>query len=321
MKKRTKTAIIIGISLIIAGAAIFIAVMFTLDFDFSKFDNSVYVTNTYEYVDSMTNIKVDVETADIKILPSDDEILRVVCYEKEKLPFTVTTENYTLIIESTKKNWYDHLSLFTLDKSEITLYLPDKFATEYVLHSEGEITQLYTSTFQIDLGTDTGDISVENLGFAKSISTESDTGDISIYNSEFDLLKAETDTGDIHLHKTTVNESIETETDTGATTIEECYSTDINSEASTGDITFRNTDTSNNIKAETSTGNITFRDSDGQNIYAKSSTGDITGTILSAKTFKTDSSTGKVSVPGSTGWGIFEAKTSTGNINISYSTK
>ena len=321
MKKRTKAAVIIAISLIITGVIVFTATMFSLDFDFSKLDNSVYVTNTYEYTDGVKNIKADLDSTDIKVLPSEDDTLKVVCNEKEDAPHRVSVEGDTLIIENTEKEWYEYLSVVNIDRSEITLYIPEKFATAVIIYSNDYTGTAYTSVYNIDLETDTGDITVEDFNYLKSVTAETDTGDIYLYNSNISIIKAQADTGNINIRKVTSSVSLETETDTGHTTIEKCNLTDITAEASTGDITFREVNTLKIITAETSTGDITFEKSDAENIYAKASTGDITGSVLSIKTFKADSSIGKVTVPNTTGTGIFEAKTSTGDINLFYYTE
>lgn len=319
MKKRTKVAITSAISLIVAGIAVFTAAMFTLNFDFSKLDNSEYITNTYEFNDGITYINVDVDTTHIKVLPAEDDIFKVVCKEKKNELHKVSVENNTLMIDSPDKIWFSFLTIFNFNQSEITLYIPEHFATSYTLQSEDSTTQLYTSVYQVSIDSDTGDITVEDVEYAKSINLTSDTGKISVSNTLVNRLNAETDTGDINLRKVTAAETLETDTDTGDTTIERCQCAEITAKASTGDITLRESEASHNINTKTSTGDITFINSDAENIYAKASTGHITGSVLTAKTFKADSSTGKVSVPGTTGLGIFEAKTSTGDINITYS--
>ena len=64
--------------------------------------------------------------------------------------------------------------------------------------------------------------------------------------------------------------------------------------------------------------NLSFRDSIAIK-YAVQTTGDVTGTLLTEKTFSTDTSTGDVSVPNPSSGGKCEIKTSTGDITISIS--
>ncbi|MBQ1977374.1 MAG: DUF4097 family beta strand repeat protein [Ruminococcus sp.] len=319
MKTLTKIALIIAVLLIVAGITLFSAAMFTLDFDFSKLDNSEYITNTHEFNDGISYINVDVDTTNVKVLPSEDDTFKVVCKENKDKPHKVSVENNTLMIDSSDKKWFNFLTIFNFNKSEITLYIPERFATAYTLQSEDSTTALYTSVYQVSIDSDTGDITVEDVEYAKSLNLTSDTGKISVSNTIVNRLNAETDTGHINLRKVTVADTIETDTDTGNTTIENCKSSEVSAKASTGDITLKETEASHNINTKTSTGDITFTNSDAENIYAKSSTGHITGSVLTSKTFRADSSTGNVSVPGTTGIGIFEAKTSTGDINLSYS--
>lgn len=321
MKKRTKAAIIIAVSFIVVGIILFTATMFTLGFDFSKLDNAVYVTNTYEHTNGISHIGVDIGTADIKVLPTTDDTLKVVCNEKEDYPHKVEFSNNTLTIKEPDKKWYDYLTFANLDHSEITLYVPERFVTTYIMQSDSYSGALYSSVNRIDIETDTGNIYIEDIKFSSHLSAESNTGNISVSNCFFDILNTETDTGTVTISKTQCVKLLETEVTTGDTNLKQCYAKEITSEASTGHITFNDVNASKTIKTETSTGDITFKDCDALYIHATSSTGDITGTILSAKTFKAESATGKVSVPGTTAGSTFEAKTSTGDIFVTYSDK
>lgn len=322
MKKSVKTAIITAVVMIVTGLVIFTATMFTLGFDFTKIDNSEYKYNIYEFIEPISNIKIDLEETDINILPTEEEMVKVVCFEKENSSIKVTAEADTLIIESSEKSWYKYLSFISFDRSEITLYVPEKFATSYTLQSEDYSGPLYTSVYQIDAETDSGDIYVEDIKFIKSLNAKTTTGDIQISNCHFDILSAESTTGSVTLSKTTCVELLEAKATTGSIRIRSSYAKEIKAKASTGDITFREVNALKTITAETSTGDIDFTDCDAQSFYTKATTGDITGTVLTAKTFKVESNTGKVSFPFTTyatNIGFFEAKTTTGDINLSYS--
>ncbi len=300
MKKCTKVAIITALSLIIAGILIFTATMFTLGFDFSKLDNSKYTTNTYEYSDLIRSIYIDVDTTDVTILPASDNVLKVVCFEKEDAPHSVTIVNNALKINNQEKKWYEYISVANIERAKITLYVPD---ANY-------------STLSVE--TDTGDITINDITFSDEISAECHTGEIYISNPKTNKLSAEATTGHITIENVTPTVIIENNNDEYSTLIS-INPMNIDAETSTGDITFRNVRTGGNITAEASTGDIKFEKSDAENIHTETSTGDITGFIISEKTFKAHSSTGKVNVPETTGDGVFEAETSTGDINITYS--
>lgn len=299
MKKCTKTALITAISLIVAGILIFTAAMFTMDFDFSRLDNSKYTTKTYEYSDLIRSIYIDVDTTDVTILPTSDNKLKVVCLEKEDSPHSVTIVNNALKINNQEKKWYEYISIVNIERAKITLYVPD---ANY-------------STLSVE--TDTGDITVNDITFSDEISAECNTGDIYISNPKTNKLSTEATTGHITIENVTPTVITENNNDEDSMLIS-INPMNIEAETSTGDITFRNVRTGGNITAEASTGDIIFEKSDAENIHTETSTGDITGFIISEKTFRAHSSTGKVNVPETIGDGVFEAETSTGNIDIKY---
>ena len=227
MKTLTKIALIIAVSLIVTGIAVFTAAMFTLDFDFSKLDNSEYITNTHEFNDSISYINVDVDTTHVKVLPSEDDTFKVVCKENKDKPHKVSVENNTLMIDSPDKKWFNFLTIFNFNKSEIILYIPERFATAYTLQSEDYTGALYTSVYQIDAETDSGDIYIEDIKFIKSLDVETKTGDINVSNCHFDILSAESTTGSVTLSKTTCVELLEAKATTGSILLKSCYSKEI----------------------------------------------------------------------------------------------
>ena len=137
MSKCTKKWLIIATSLILIGGLIFAGVMTVLKWDFSKLATVKYVTNTYEIIDDFSDILINTNTADITILPSNDEKCSVVCYEEQKISHTVTTEDNLLAIEAVNKTkWFDYIGL-NFDTPKITIYLPK---TEYTSLSISEST-------------------------------------------------------------------------------------------------------------------------------------------------------------------------------------
>ncbi len=300
MKRSAKKAIIISLCLMAAGILICAGVFFFSGFDFMKFDNSVYITNTHEISQEIRSININTDIADINILSTPDNSVKLTCYEDESKPHTITAENGLLTIKSAKKHWYDHIKLFSFRTPELTLYLPQDMYDSFIVNTNtGDISTENISATQMELESDTGHIDLQNTDYAELITAESDTGHISISNSNCNKLTAATDTGHVNLANV--------------------KAMDIEAETDTGDVCLQNTTSEGNISTEASTGDIIFENSDGRNIYAENSTGDIKGTILTSKTFTAHSSTGKVSVPNSQGTGIFEAETSTGDITISYS--
>lgn len=299
MKKAKSTLIIVAVCLMVTGLLICAGLMFALNFDFTRLDNTVYVTHSKEFTDEILGINVDTDIADIYLVPSKENAVKVVCTEKENSPHNITLANGTLKIKNAEKHWYEYISAFSFNKSKITIHLPETLYTSLDLNTNtGSINIEGISATQMNVETDTGHISLNSIGWSESVSLEADTGHINVSDTRCNKMNAQTDTGSV--------------------TLSDVKYYDLICESDTGDITLTNVISEGNINTETDTGDIIFDNSDAVNIYAKSSTGDISGTIVYVKTFSAHSSTGKVDVPNTTGTGVFEAKTSTGDIKISY---
>ncbi len=278
MKKRNKLLLITALCLIGAGILTCTGVMAVLGFDFTKLDNSEVIENKYEYTQSINDIVIDTDTADINILPSENGKTRVICMEDNNDKHSVSLSNGRLLISSKDKMWYEYLTAFDFRSPEITIYLPPK------------------SYNALSIDCSTGDINIEDSGFA-IMEIDVSTGDIILNNITSNHIEIESATGDAKLYDTNVLK-------------------EINIETSTGHIELNSTLCEGSMEFETSTGHITFNNSDALTINAETSTGDITGTLLTGKTFYTESSTGDVKVPYTTG-SPCNLETSTGDIIIS----
>ncbi len=132
---------------------------------------------------------------------------------------------------------------------------------------------------------------------------------------EYTSLKIDLSTGDVNAKKTPFK-SIGIDLSTGDVALTDIVCEKINSESSTGDITLKRVIASKSFNLESSTGDISFIDSDAPSITVETSTGDVTGTLLTGKAFKTDTSAGSVSVPQSGSGGVCNVDTSTGDIDL-----
>ena len=123
-------------------------------------------------------------------------------------------------------------------------------------------------------------------------------------------------TADVWMQNVACAGDVYVKVSTGRTTLNGLTAKNFTSEGSTGDLSLENVRIGGAISIDRSTGDVTFNGSDAAEILVKTSTGDVTGTLLSEKVFKTESSTGDVSVPFCTSGGKCEITTSTGDIVI-----
>ncbi len=277
------------------------------------------VTNTHEPTEEFSNISIEAETADIKILPSEDGKCKVVCYERENQSHCVTVENDTLTIKlvDTRK-WYEYIG-FNFVNTEITVYLPEpEYGALAVNNSTGDITVADDFKFKsiaVSVSTGAVDCRASANDFIKVTAS---TGDVNLKNVSSSSINVSTSTGNITVSNADVSGEVKIKVSTGKTTLNDISCKSFSSNGSTGDIFLNKLIVENKLSVERSTGDVKFNACDASEIFVKVSTGDVEGSLLTGKTFVTNAGTGRVNVPSSTvGGGRCEIKTGTGNINIS----
>ncbi len=316
MTKKTKGLFLIGGLLILVGLTISLIVLINNKFDFSKFDNSSYISNTHELNDSFSDIVINSNTADIEFIYSLDELNKVECFESEKEIHSVTVSNNKLEINVTNnRKWYDYIG-FNFKTPKIKIYL------NQFLYNSLVITE------------DTGNINIPDEFNFTSINIKASTGNVTCFADSLELTKIDlstgnvllnhvqsknieinTSTGDIHLSNI-VSSNMTLNLSTGNTILNNINTDNLVTSASTGDIIFNNV-IGIKFMIERSTGDVTFNKSDADEIYIKTDTGDITGTLLTNKIFKYDSDTGDVKLPSVMSGGKCQIETDTGDIKIS----
>ncbi len=292
MKKWLITAAL----LTLAGAVIFVCALAAAGFDFTKLNTQKFQTKNYEFGEDFYGIFVDVETADVTFVATDEDICKVECFEEEKMPHTVEIKDGTLsIFAVNNRKWYDNIGI-VFSAPKITVYLP-----------KGAYTSLSAAT-------KTGDIDVpEGLAF-ETVSITGATADISCRAAVSKSAEIGTATGKITLG-TARAETVKLSSETGRITAQNVACKRFSATNGTGKITLENVIAKEKIEAETGTGNIRFDSCDAAEITAETGTGSVTGTLLSGKNFFVSTTTGDVSVPATTG-GMCKISTGTGNVKI-----
>ena len=316
MTKKTKGLFLIGGLLILVGLTISLIVLINNKFDFSKFDNSSYISNTHELNDSFSDIVINSDTADIEFIYSLDGLNKVECFESEKEIHSVTVSNNKLEINVTNnRKWYDYIG-FNFKTPKIKIYL------NQFLYNSLVITE------------DTGNINIPDEFNFTSININASTGNVTCFADALELTKIDLSTGNVLLnHVQSKNIEINTSTgninlnnikatniklntSTGENSLTDITTTNLESDGSTGDIILNNVIGSKFI-IERSTGDILFNASDASEMYLETDTGDVTGTLLSNKIFMYDTDTGDVSLPSVMSGGKCQIETDTGDIKIS----
>ena len=202
MKNKTIIWLIIGVFLVILGSGLFVGVMTVYDWDFENLNTTEYQTKTYEVNQDFKNIKINANTADVVLIPSDDKTCKVICEEEVNSPHSVLTQSETLCVDNIEqKEWYEHIGINT-KSPKIALYLPKTEYDSIIIKTDTGNTQL-PENFEfkdISITTNTGDIFAKNIT-CKNIIANVSTGKTLLSDISCDCLLSSGDTGDIKLQK------------------------------------------------------------------------------------------------------------------------
>ena len=299
MSKAMKIWLIAAGALIFLGIIIFVAAMSIMGWTFMNLSTVEYEKNSYEINETFSNIIVNSSTAEIQILPSDDDKCRVECNDDKKAKHYATVKDDTLEIDVVnEKKWYDYISIGIGSWEEkITVYLP---------------TMEYNS---LCIKSSTSDVRVsENFTF-KNIDISLSTGDAFCYANGIDNVNIKTSTGKIIVDNIFAGD-VNLTTSVGNIVLSYVTCNNLISSGNTGDIELKNVIASEKIDINRSTGDVIFEDSDGAEIFVVTDTGDVEGSLLSQKVFVIRTDTGDVEVPDSIEGGRCEIKTDTGDVCI-----
>ena len=319
MKRGMLIWLIVAASLVVAGALLFVGALMMARFDFKMFGSVKYDTNSYEFEETIGDITVDTNTAHVKILPSDDGVVRVVCKEEEKLQHTVTVEDGTLSIRLVDtRRWYNYIHLFSFDTDEITVFLP---RGEY-----GALT-VNVSTGDVEVPAEYSFKSVKIKGSTahatcraevrEDLNIELTTGAVKVENTKVGAMWLTTSTGRIQVFSVVCEGDASLNVTTGDTDMRDVTCRSLTSRGTTGEMELERVIATEKFSIARDTGDVEFDRCDAAEIYVETSTGDVEGTLLSEKTFFAYSDTGHVNVPRTMSGGRCEVTCSTGHIELS----
>ncbi|MBR0466969.1 MAG: DUF4097 family beta strand repeat protein [Clostridia bacterium] len=294
-----KGFIIAATVLIVIGAVLFVFAFRETGYDLKKLDATEYETNTYTLNEDYSSIKIKTYEADVVFTPSENGQTKVVLLESKKEKYDVLVENNTLTITAKDtREWYDHISFFSVKQAIVTVSIPLK---------------AYNS---LDISSGTGDVVLTNNFSTHTGKIKVSTGDINIKNIDAKSLDLSVSTGTINCKNVNCNEDIVSIVSTGQTNFTNTVCRTLKSKGSTGDIKLKNVVAKDCFSIKRSTGEVYFDNCDANEIEVKTSTGDVSGTLKTEKVFITKTSTGTVNVPKTISGGKCEITTSTGDIII-----
>lgn len=317
MSKAIKIWLITAASLVVSGLVIFTGVMAVYNFDFTKLSTVKYETNTYEVNGDFDKISIDVDTTEIKFVPSDDEECRIVCFETEKVKYSAVVQNETLKIDLTDtRKWYDYIGVF-LENPNMTVYLPqDEYVSLLINTDTGAVDIPKNFTFEnLEIKGNTADVQCL-ASVSNSMEIKTETGKIDVGSIAANEISLSSTTGEIKVNSVNANGNIDIKTNTGEAMLSNVNCSNLTAKSNTGTVSLKSVIASDSFSIENDTGYVRFENSDATQIFVKTSTGDVTGTLLSEKMFITETSTGNISVPKTITGGKCEITTGSGDIKI-----
>ena len=319
MKKGTALWLITAAALVLAGIIIFGGALIMLGWDFNKLSTVEFETNTYEINADFEDISIVSDTALIKLLPSEDDSVKVICYEENKALHKVSVSDGILKIAlSDSKKWYEHIKIgLNFDSPKITVYIPEgEYGSLSVDSHTGNVEIPAEFAFEsIDVKLSTGYVTCA-ASAAKDVKIKTSTGDIKVLGIKAGSLDLSVSTGRITAEDIVCTGDVGVRVSTGRALLSGVECKNLSSTGSTGTLSLENVIAKGALSVERDTGDVKLSLCDAAEIDIETDTGDVIGTLLSDKVFITETDTGTVKVPKTTEGGKCEITTDTGDIKI-----
>ena len=317
MSNTAKIWLIVASALTLLGIIICVGVMAAVGWDFTKLSTVQYVKNDYEIDFDFDDISINSDTADVRILVSDDEKCKVECYESKNSTHTVSVKDGKLEIAlNSNKLWYEYIGI-DFGSPKINVYLPKlEYDALNIKSSTSDVEVAKELIFEnIEISVTTGDVNC--FASAKeNVKIKTSTGDIFAESVSAKNIDFVVTTGKINATDIICEEDVCITVSTGKTYITNGKCQSLKSYGNTGDITLNNVIATEKITIERSTGKVKFDGCDAGELLVHTDTGDVSGSLLSEKIFIVRTDTGKISVPASVSGGRCEITTDTGDIKI-----
>ena len=337
MKKSVWISMIVAVACILAGLAC-IAVGHAMGGH--RFMKSNIESKDYTVTEDFQNIRVDTISADVTFVPSEDGACRVVTKDDGRMDYTVGVIDATLTVSAeVKEPWYKRpFSLFGgAGGARVTIYLP---ATEYQsltvktttggievngrLNILGNVSLTATtgdiewqgSAERLFAKATTGEISLENVTVAETITVETTTGGIDLTRVIGGSLDIHATTGDIELVDSAITGQITAEVSTGEMTLTRVTCDGLDTQTTSGRIELTDTVAEGHIRAKTNSGAIRLVRADAATLSLKTTSGSVAGSLRTPKVIYAHSTSGSVNVPKFTEGGLCEIETTSGSIRI-----
>ncbi len=200
MRPEKKITIIVAAVLVGLGLGMVCTASLAMRNDFSKLINTVeYEEKTFDITEDFEDIKIEMLSHDLQVLPSTDDKTHFICHEYDNDRYTVEVRGTELLI-SEKENfkWTDHIMVNYPSTREI-LYLPgDKYRDFECSLGSGDIDIQDKFTFDdLMIGVGSGDVELGNIMVRQKMAVKSGSGRIELTSCNGASMELKSGSGDI----------------------------------------------------------------------------------------------------------------------------
>lgn len=188
---KIKGAIISGILLLGVGCAVTGYATTRDDFNFEEISKSQFeiVEDTFDA--DIIGIKCDIKAENIKIIPTEDDEIKIKSKKSEELSYTfsIDDENYLNVVQNIEKSWgFIDWNIFNINKTVDPLII--------------EIPK--EMTYDLYLKINAANLDIENLNF-KKVELKCNAGNIDMKSCNVDTLDVDVNAGNLDFNEFTIN--------------------------------------------------------------------------------------------------------------------
>ncbi|MBQ8732590.1 MAG: DUF4097 family beta strand repeat protein [Oscillospiraceae bacterium] len=300
MTKKGKIALWVALGAILLGLVLTAVGGMMVGFNLSKLGTMTFDTVSHPVEGEVERITVrDVEST-VLLTPSEDDQCRVVTQDNQEIYHTVTLEEgHLTVTRIDRRAWYQKLNFWWNQSLAVEVQLPRRVYGALLLESVS------------------GAIRVEE-GFSFSeVTLTTVSGDIAFTGAVSGELQGSTTSGNLTLRSGSC-EALSLFTVSGNTDLADVRAKSLSAEGTSGNLTLERVTVEETATLETVSGEIVLEESDSGSLELTTVSGNVTGTLLTGKTFRTETVSGRITVPeNDSAGGQCRISTVSGNVSLS----
>lgn len=273
--------------------------------------------NRHEVSESFDGIRIETDTADIRLMPAEDGVCRVECLEYPKARHEVGVAGGELVVQIDDRRTLLDQAVVSFESPHIYVYLPgDDYRSLVIDDHTGRIT--IDDPFEFDtlsITSTTGSVKLSGVR-ADRLDVSATTGGIELSRTEVGAAELSVSTGRVTVNDVDCRGELCVTATTGGVEIEDVSCGSFESNGTTGGISLRGVTAEGRMRITRRTGGVTFDGADAAAIDVETTTGSVRGSLLSGKTFTAETTTGEIDLPENTSAATCRIKTTTGGIKI-----